>query len=171
MTEWQPNSSNTANFQLVDTSNDPVTGLGTAFMFDVMFPGTSVFIDGTGTKSEIGRGWYRYVSPPSESVTVGEFSVTASGAGTTQQNLVYQVGDATAGFGSTLHTVNVDIGGTPQDGVEVWITSDEAGTKLVAGTLTTNAQGNANFWLDSGTYYVWVQHSAGNFTNPTTITV
>lgn len=171
MTEWQPNSSNTANFQLVDTSSDPVTGLGTAFMFDVMLPGTSVFADGTGTKSEIGRGWYRYVSPPAESTTVGELAVTASGVGTTQQNLTYQVGDATAGFGSTSRTINVVVDGTPIDGAEVWITRDIAGTKLVAGTLTTNADGNANFWLDSGTYYVWVQAAEKNFTNPTTITV
>jgi hypothetical protein len=171
MTEWQPNSSNTANFQLVDSSNDPVTGLGTSFMFDMMFPGTSVFTDGTGTKSEIDRGWYRYVSPPSESATLGELAVTASGAGTTQQNLTYQIGDATAGFGSIQHTINVQVDATNIDGAEVWITSDIAGAKLVAGTLTTNSQGNVNFWLDSGTYYVWVQAAGQNFTNPTTITV
>jgi hypothetical protein len=171
MTEWQPNSSNTVNFQLVDTSNDPVTGIGAAFMFSLIVPETSVFTDGVGTKSELGLGWYRYVSTPAESATRGEVLVAASGVGTTQQNLTYQIGDVVAGLGSVQHTINVQVGGTNIDGAEVWITSDIAGTKLVAGTLTTNAQGNVNFWLDGGTYYVWVQAAGRNFTNPTTITV
>ena len=60
MTEWQPNSENEAKFQLVDRSVVAVTGLGSSIMVELCFPGTSVFTDGTGTKLELGNGWYRY---------------------------------------------------------------------------------------------------------------
>ena len=56
-------------------------------------------------------------------------------------------------------------------GAEVWITTDAAGANIHAGTLTTNAQGNAVFWLDPGTYYTFIRHDSNNFTNPTTIVV
>jgi hypothetical protein len=169
--EWQPNSENEAKFQLVDSTVTAVTGLGSNFMFDICLPGTSVFTDGTGSKLEIGRGWYKYISPSAESAILGELAVTASGVGTTQQNLTYQIGNPQSGFGGTATTIQVDSGGTPQDGAAVWVTSDAAGAYLVAGTLTTNSEGNVTFYLDAGTYYVWAQKAGVNFTNPTTITV
>jgi len=63
-------------------------------------------------------------------------------------------------------------GGVPIDGVEVWITSDEAGTNVVAGTLSSDATGLAGpFMLDAGTWFVWKQLSGYNFTNPIEIVV
>lgn len=56
--------------------------------------------------------------------------------------------------------------GTPMLGVSVWITTDVAGTDVIAGVLITNASGNATFMLDADIYYVWRQKSGYTFTNP-----
>jgi hypothetical protein len=171
MTEWQPNSENESKFQLVDSNVVAVTGLGSNFMFDMCFPGTSVFIDGTGSKLELGRGWYKYISPSAESTILGELAIAASGAGTTQQNLIYQIGNPQTGLGAVETTITVEVGGNKISGAEVWITLDSAGAQIHAGTVNSNAQGNAVFWLDPGTYYVFIRHDEYLFTNPTEITV
>ena len=75
------------------------------------------------------------------------------------------------GSGSTAHEVTINAGGNPQDGAEVYVTTDSAGTNVVAGTLHTDAQGKATFQLDAATYYLWVQKAGVNFTNPTSFTV
>jgi hypothetical protein len=80
-------------------------------------------------------------------------------------------GGGVVGSGSTAHEVTINAGGNPQDGAEVYVTTDSAGTNVVAGTLHTNAQGKATFQLDAATYYLWVQKAGVNFTNPTTFTV
>lgn len=59
----------------------------------------------------------------------------------------------------------------PIDGVEVWVSTDSAGTNVVAGTLSTDASGIVTFMLDAGSYYVWRQKSGYNFANPVAITV
>lgn len=77
-----------------------------------------------------------------------------------------------AGSGAISFPITVqDEDSNPIDGVEVWVTTDSAGTNVVAGTLSTDALGLATFMLDAGTYYVWRQKSGYNFTNPVTITV
>lgn len=171
MIEWSPNSENEYPFQLVDSNIDAVTGLGSNFMLEIKLPGASIFADGAGSKLEMELGWYKYISPVVESAAMGIFAISASGAGTTQQNLLGQVGNSITGLGAIAHTVNVVVDGSPVSGAEVWITSDSAGANLVAGTVTTNAQGNANFWLDAGTYYVFIRATGYNFTNPTEIAV
>jgi hypothetical protein len=81
-------------------------------------------------------------------------------------------GSGASGSGAIEYTVTVnDESAQPLDGVEVWVTSDSAGTTVVAGTLTTNAAGQVAFMLDAGTYYVWRQLARYNFANPITITV
>jgi len=59
-----------------------------------------------------------------------------------------------------------DAAGTPMDNVQVWITTDEAGTNVVAGTLLTNANGEVTFMLDASSYYVWREKGGFNFDNP-----
>ena len=54
----------------------------------------------------------------------------------------------------------------PMDNVQIWISTDEAGVNVIAGTLLTDAQGQATFMLDEGTYYVWREKGGYNFTNP-----
>jgi hypothetical protein len=78
---------------------------------------------------------------------------------------------AGAGAGAVAFAVTVNVGGNPADGVEVWVTTDSAGTNVIAGTLVTDAFGHVTFMLDVGTYYLWKQKSEVNFTNPETIIV
>ena len=170
--QWTPNSSNTFHFVMVNASNVEVTALaGSGLTVQLLKSSASAFITMSGSKSEVGGGWYRGIADVENSDTRGEISVKVTGAGAQQQNLVYQVGDPREGFGAIAHTINVVVDGNAIDGAEVWLTLDVAGSDLVAGTLTTNAQGNVTFYLDGGTYYVWIQHGNHNFTNPTTITV
>ena len=76
-----------------------------------------------------------------------------------------------AGIGAVENTVTVTVDDVAEAGVDVWVTSDEAGTSVVAGTLQTDVAGQVVFWLDVGTYYVWQQKSGFNFTNPDTLVV
>ena len=73
-----------------------------------------------------------------------------------------------AGAGATtkVYTV-VDGDSNPIDGVEVWVTTDIAGSNIIASGVT-NALGKVTFYLDSGTYYIWSRKSGYNFTNPDT---
>jgi len=64
-----------------------------------------------------------------------------------------------------------DDGDQPMDNVQVWITTDEEGTNVIAGTLLTDANGEVIFMLDAGTYYVWRERGGYNFTNPQSWTV
>lgn len=61
----------------------------------------------------------------------------------------------------------------PIDGVEVWISTDEDGINIVAGTLVSDTSGITKFKLDDDTVY-WVhrQRAGYNFSpNPEMITV
>jgi hypothetical protein len=75
-----------------------------------------------------------------------------------------------AGDGAVEHTVNVDDGSDPLDGVNVWVTSDVDGTSIVARGYS-DALGKVVFMLDVGTYYLWKQLAGYSFTNPETFTV
>lgn len=84
-------------------------------------------------------------------------------------------GATNLGSGSTPWTEVIrTTDGTPIVGASVWITSDLAGTNVVAGTIVTISGGAfpSPFMLDSGeTYYLWVSATGYNFTNPTPFTV
>ena len=58
----------------------------------------------------------------------------------------------------------------PIDGVDVWITTDEAGANVIARDHT-NGFGQVVFMLDAGDYYVWKQLAGYTFTNPEELTV
>jgi hypothetical protein len=58
----------------------------------------------------------------------------------------------------------------PIDGAEIWISSDSAGSNIIA-SGTTDSSGIATFYLDAGTVYVWRKKSGYNFTNPDQETV
>ena len=95
-------------------------------------------------------------------------------AGTFGYNLDAQVSLAAItriGSGAISHEITVNVAGSPEDGVEVWVTTDSSGTNVVAGTLVTDAFGKAQFMLDAGSYYLWAQKSGANFTNPTSFSV
>lgn len=75
------------------------------------------------------------------------------------------------GAGSISYSITVKSSGVPVAGVECWVSTDEAGTNVVAGTLTTNDFGVVTFLLDAGTYYLWRDSTTHSFPKPTTITV
>jgi len=75
-----------------------------------------------------------------------------------------------AGGGNVIHTITVTVGGVAEPDVEVDISSNEAGTIIVA-SGTTGALGTVVFYLAAGTYYSWAQKAGYNFTNPSTETV
>lgn len=79
-------------------------------------------------------------------------------------------GAAGSGSVSVPFTVN-DNASNPIDGVALWVSTDSAGTNVIAGTIYTNGSGLATFMLDPGSYYVWLQRNGYNFTNPQTLTV
>lgn len=76
---------------------------------------------------------------------------------------------ALSGSGATATVYTVLDGDTnPIDGVSVWVSTDLAGTNVVA-SGTTDDSGEVTFMLDSGTtYYLWSQKAGYNFTNPDT---
>lgn len=75
-----------------------------------------------------------------------------------------------AGGGTKTVTINVEDNGLPLEGADVWVTSDLAGTNIIARNYS-NTLGIVTFYLDPGTYYFWKQLSGYNFTNPEARTV
>ena len=79
------------------------------------------------------------------------------------------------GVGSGANEVQLTV--TDADGdavpdVAVHVTSDKAGTALVAGPVMTDANGQTpTLNLDTGTLYRWALKDEYTFTNPTAITV
>ena len=113
------------------------------------------------------------VNPDNTSITAIKAktdSLTFTIANQVDANALTTVGSA-VGSGSTSHEITVNVGGNPEAGVDVWVSTDAAGTNVVAGTLVTDAFGKATFSLDPGPYYLYAQKAGVNFTNPTSFTV
>lgn len=81
------------------------------------------------------------------------------------------VGAGSAGAGALETNITVQVSGLPVDGVEVWVTTDTAGSNVVAGALMTDTLGKCTFMLDPGDYYLWRKKAGYNFSNPQAITV
>ena len=79
-------------------------------------------------------------------------------------------GTAGAGSETWVYTLTDDDTGNPIGDADVWVSTDAAGSSVVA-SGTTDQSGNVTFYLDTGTVYVWRQKSGWNFTNPDTETV
>jgi hypothetical protein len=96
---------------------------------------------------------------------------SAGSTGLTLAQALAGLSSSVAGLGSVSNTITVTVGGVGLEGVDVWVTSDEAGTTVVAGTLQTDTNGEVVFLLDPGTYYVWQQKTGYNFECPDELTV
>jgi hypothetical protein len=77
-------------FVMVDGTGTEVTGLDDDFTLQVSKNG-GTFVAGTGTKDEIGSGYYSYELTAAEAGTVGPLAIKITGAGAVQQNLTYDV--------------------------------------------------------------------------------
>jgi len=75
----------------------------------------------------------------------------------------------TLGAGAITWTYSVtnSITGLPIADVNVWVTTDVAGSNVIA-SGNTNQNGTVTFYLDAGTIYVWCQKTGYDFTNPDT---
>jgi len=82
----------------------------------------------------------------------------------------YALGDAGPATETNRVIVKTSTG-TRIPGAEVWITDDAAGQNMVAGILSTNDLGYADFRLSAGTYYVWRAHEDYTFANPQVLTI
>jgi len=74
---------------------------------------------------------------------------------------------AGAGAITFTYTLKSSVDASAIADAEVWVTSDIAGSTLVA-SGRTNASGVVVFYLDPATYYVWRRKSGWDFTNPDT---
>ncbi len=72
-----------------------------------------------------------------------------------------QAGHDTVGSGADSVTLNfIDDASDPVENMQVWISTDAAGTNVIAGTRLTDSNGNITFLLDAGnTYYKSAQKS------------
>lgn len=76
---------------------------------------------------------------------------------------VVDIKDFLVGPGADLTTITVEVSSVGVPDMRVWITSDALGSNLVAGTLSTNVDGEIDFLLDHGTtYYLWAYKSGVN---------
>ena len=81
----------------------------------------------------------------------------------------FTVGSTGTGAGAITFTYTLvsTVDGNPIPQADVWVTTDLAGTNVIAGG-TTSDLGVVVFYLDAGTYYFWRAKSGWSFTNPDT---
>lgn len=152
-----------------------VGGFTTAALLEMIQTDTGVTVAGDGSVAKISQG------AAGGNVTVGSFTTaalaemvttdtgeTSAVSGSVVQ--LSQVGGA-VGSGSRLYTETVTVDSVPVQDVDAWVTTDDEGTVVVAGTLKTDVNGQVTFALDPGTYYIWLQKDGLCFSNPTTVTV
>lgn len=169
---WLQDQANTILFVMVDSGGTEVPGLGTGFTLEISKNG-GAFSAGIGTKSEVGSGWYKYVTTAGEADTRGPVAVKVTHASTIQQNLEYVVEGRNAEAIEFTYTLTDSSTGDPIEGASIWICSDSGGTNVLwAGT--TNSLGVAvdensrKPWLDAGTYYIFRQKTGYIFSDPDT---
>jgi hypothetical protein len=162
--EWILNQQNRITFVMVDANSSEVAGIGDGNLTVQISKNGGAFNAAAGTDTEIGDGWYTYLATAGEANTIGPLSVTVTGAGAVQQNLEYVVKQRTPNALAFTYTVTSSTSGDPIPGVEIWITTDLAGTNSIwRGTtdafgVARDTDGNLPY-LDPGTVYVWKQVS------------
>jgi len=155
------NQTNWIKFVLVDAAYNEVAGLGVAWTIEISKVG-GAFNPGAGTKLETSDGWYEYQLTAGECDTIGPLAVIITHAAIIQQNLEYVVEQRNAGCIAYTYTVTDSVTLLPIAGVEVWFTTDIAGSNVVfygvtdAFGVARNAMGNLPC-LDAGTYYAFKQ--------------
>ena len=136
-------------------------------------PGNSLVVDSTGSVVSTGS---TAVTVDNAAVATAVWAKTLSGALTASGALVQSSTNLDVpvstrvpnGTGAVEYTITEQTpGGQPIANVKVWITTNSAGTNVMAGPKYTNDAGEVSFMLDTGvTYYRWRQKAGYNFTNP-----
>ena len=169
--EWELNQQNRIDFVMIDGSGGEVSGLGAGVTMQVSKNG-GAFSPAGGTVTEIGNGWYSYLSTAGEADTVGPIALTATGAGTVQQNLEYVVRARNVGGVEFTYTVTDNVTSLPIEGVAVSISTDVSGNNVIFSGQTDafgvlrNIETNELPFLDPGPYYFWSQKPGYSFVNP-----
>jgi hypothetical protein len=153
---WELNQTNLITFVLINAAGNEVAGIGNAFTLEVS-KGGAAFAGSAGTKTEIGSGWYAYLTTAGEADTTGPVSVKVTHASTIQQNLEYVVRDRNLNGISFTYTITDSVSTNPIAGVSVDVATDVAGANVVWGGVTDSFgvarddNGDLPF-LDAGTY-------------------
>lgn len=87
--------------------------------------------------------------------------------------IMLQAAPAVVGPGGSAYTATIQRSDTsaPVAGASLWVSTDAPGVNVIAGTLSTNAQGAATFLLQAGGYFLWTYAQGFVASNPTPITV
>lgn len=142
---------------MVDGNYTEVAGLGAAINMFISKNG-GAFAPCAGDITEISNGWYTYYATIAEANTIGPIAIRAIGAGTIQQNLEYVVQQRNSGCIPFTYTVTSSVTLLPLPNVEVWVSTDAAGTHIIwngvtdAAGIAKDIDGNLPC-LDAGTYY------------------
>lgn len=168
--DWTPNQPNTILFVLVDSNGLEFVGLGSAFVLQISKAGAA-FAVGVGTKSEIGLGWYKYVSTAGEANTPGPVAIAVTGAGIVQQNLEYVVDNRIENTIAFTYTVTSQGGGVPIEAVQVLISTDAGGVNLIWSGYTDGVGVARDAYgalprLQPGTYHFFRYKALWTFANP-----
>jgi hypothetical protein len=139
---------------------------------------TILNIDGTphtprsvaGISEPVADSGVYFIADPDPSASL--IFVWDTGAATIGSSETLYAGRGIAvGSGAVTWTYTLtESGGDPIADAEVWVSTDAAGSYVVA-SGTTNASGVATFYLDPGDYYVWAAKVGYDFTNPDSETV
>jgi hypothetical protein len=146
---------------MIDALGIEVAGLAGALTIEISKAG-GAFAPDAGAQGEIGDGWYYYDLTAGETDTLGPLSVKIEGAGALQQNLEYIILSRNVGCTPYTYTVTDSVTLQPIPGVQVWFSTDLAGTNVVWSGYTdafgvARDAGNNLPCIDPGTYYVWLQ--------------
>lgn len=118
----------------------------------------------TFTELELGLYYLDY-----NFTTCGTYLALVFENGVSKQSGVFRVSSlASLGSGATSKTYTLtDDDAQPIPDADIWVTTDEAGSNVIA-SGKTDQNGQVTFYLDSGTVYIWRQKSGWNFDNPDT---
>ena len=119
------------------------------------------------TKAELDAGLAGITAPSASDVADAVWDEAQSGhttAGTFGLYLDARVSSVsgTPGSGANSCTITITEGGSGVPGATVWVTTDAAGSTVVAEGKRTNDSGQVTLLLDAGSvYYLWAQCPAG----------
>jgi hypothetical protein len=177
ISDWLLDHQNKAEFVMIDGSGNEVSGLAGTLTMLISKDG-GAFNAAAGTQSEIGNGWYRYVSTVAESDTVGPVAIVATGAGAIQQNLEYVVSSRADNMTNHTYTVTRSDTGAPISGAVVNISTDLAGDRIIWGGLTDDfgvarhiETGDLPLLEVGRIYHFWTKKVGYSFNNPDSETI
>lgn len=101
--------------------------------------------------------------PVDDTLTVTLQSTIAEGA---SRDIPYQIWYEGMGAAATawVYTLTNSVTSLPISGAQVWITTDSAGSQVVASGVT-DSSGEVSFYLSANTYFVWRSHSDYSFSD------